>query len=195
MSYNSKPDINNFDLKFNLSKTVKSGNYSISRKLSNGSHERIKYTIYNMFLPFGREIYNNKYLINGLLNDQNNTNYNMIVHMKKITEMFENMKKSEKLSQKYDITDKTFYPFIKKVDMMESSNDEYIVRMYFKNGVKFYENDIEITDFTYLKGKYCNIDVELGSLWINDKINKFGINIYVTKINILTKKNQSGKNV
>lgn len=175
----------NTDLKFTLSKTVKTGNYSISRKLNNGTIERVKYTIPNIYLPFGRESFNNKFMVNGILNNKNNVNYNMIIHLKKIAEMFENMKKSEILAQKYDIENKSFFPFIKKMDMTESLNDEYILRMYFKNGAKIYENDKEIIDYHYLKGKKCNIEIELGSLWVNDKINKFGINIYVTRIDII----------
>ena len=44
-----------------------------------------------------------------------------------------------------------------------------------------------IGEMTYdnINNKRCNIDIELGSLWINEETMSYGINIYITHITIL----------
>ena len=36
-----------------------------------------------------------------------------------------------------------------------------------------------------LKGKRCNIEIELGSLWSSDATNKYGINVFARNVTVL----------
>lgn len=63
---------------------------------------------------------------------------------------------------------------------------KYQVRLYLKYGVKITHSKIvgEISA-DHLKKKVCNIDFELGSMWVNEETKKYGLNVYVTHIKVL----------
>ena len=58
--------------------------------------------------------------------------------------------------------------------------------MYLRYGAKITHTNF-IGEMTYdnINNKRCNIDIELGSLWINEETMSYGINIYITHITIL----------
>lgn len=172
-----------------LNKTT--GNYSIMRKIKKDNKETVqkaRYKIYGAYLPYGHERFNNSNILNAVIDDSNNLNYNLLFSLNKVSRTFEDMKNMENIKNKYNLADKTFYSFIheNKNEKDESNVKKYTVRLYFKYGAKVthakYSGELS---YNQLKGKVCNIDIELGSMWINEKTKLYGVNILVTHITVL----------
>lgn len=178
------------DTSFILKRNKKTGNYSIMRKGTNNKVQRAKYTINGIYLPYGCEEYNDNLIINGIIDDSTNINHNLIVILNKIIDAFSLLKHTDSGKYKYSINDKTFFSFIKKID---DNNDDtkreinkYQIRTYVKYGAKVTHSKF-VGELAYdqLKGKKCNMDIELGSMWVNNKTMHYGINIFVTHIKVL----------
>lgn len=181
------------DGSFILKKNKSTGNYTILTKTT--PPRRIRYTLNNVYLPYGKEDYNQKVVINGIITDRNNYTHNIIVILKKIATAFENLKNTKSGKFKYGIDNKKFFSFLKEIkednqeDNLknnEKKNKRYQIRMYLRYGAKITHTNF-IGEMTYdnINNKRCNIDIELGSLWINEETMSYGINIYITHITIL----------
>lgn len=197
------------DSSFILKATKKSGNYSILRQyIKNGKRSTmiIKYIIFGAYLPFGCEEYNENTIINALIDDSTNLSHNLIVTMNKICGAFEKLKDSEVGKNKYGLDKKLFFSFLKpynqdqdqdqereknikrKIDKVSEQNpvNKYQLRLYLKYGAKInHAKLVGELSASQLKGKKCNLDIELGSMWVNDKISQYGINVYITHITVL----------
>jgi hypothetical protein len=201
VNYKNEKNVTN-DNSFILKKTKKSGNYTILRKTKiNGCEtlQRVKYTMYNVYLPYGKEEYNDNIILNAIINDSNNLNYNLLVTLNRITKTFNELNTIDICKQKYGIDNKIFFPFIKEIqtdpkelpinpdtNITGKNIQQYSVRLYFKYGAKIsHAKYVGELFYDQLKGKYCNIDVDLGSLWVNDNTMMYGINIYITHITVL----------
>jgi hypothetical protein len=199
-------DSKNENTSFILKKNKKSGNFSILKKGSTfGSVERIRYKIHNAKLPFGCEEYKDNFILNAVIDDSNNYNHNLIITLRKIIKAFEDLKMTDSGKYKYSIDNKTFFSFLKELDLEDDLKDnlidilkdstkdtlkdnikKYQIRMYLKYGAKItHAKLIGELNYEQLKGKRCDIDIELGSLWVNDSIKQYGINIFVTHITVL----------
>jgi hypothetical protein len=190
-----------------LKKNKTSNNYSICRKIfvdSRPSIERIRYTLYNVILSFGCETYNDSIILNGTLSNSSNYNHNVIFNLKRILNTFTKLAENDVLAREYNIKNKSFNPFLKEIekpkdDTNDEKNDEkndqgdnktnydrYNIRMYVAYGVKIVHSTTKReVPSNALKGKRCNIDIELGSMWCNDNIKKYGINIFARSITVL----------
>lgn len=203
------------DTSFVLKKAKTSGNYSILRKIIlNGRDtlQRIKYTIYNAYLPFGREEYNDNTILNAIVNDSNNLNYNMLFTLNRIVKTFNELNTIDTCKHKYNIGNKHFFSFMREVqpnidtineticdengvkisgdrdtrDTVENTVRQYSIRLYFKYGAKItHAKFVGELSPDQLKGKVCNINIDLGSMWVNDSTMMYGINIYITHITVL----------
>lgn len=198
----------NKDASFILKQNKKSGNYAILRKGVN-SVERIKYIIYGAYLPYGREEYNDSLILNAIIDNSTNINYNLLLTFQKIIKAFENLKNTDNGKYKYAIDDKLFFNFLKEIkDPNKNKNDEnnendendenhandennislkkYQLRLYLRYGAKVTHIKY-IGELTYnqLKGKKCNLNLELGCMWVNNEKKQYGINIYVTHVTVL----------
>ena len=205
-----KPKRISNDSSFILKSNKTSGNYSILRQyVKNNKTEtmRIKYNIYGAYLPFGCEEYNDNSIINAVIDDSTNINHNLMVTINKICKAFENLKDSEVGKNKYGLNDKEFFSFLKEYDQnnvettkqntvlqSQQSHDnncndkikKYQLRLYLKYGAKInHAKLVGELSATQLKGKKCNLDIELGSMWVNEKISQYGINVYITHITVL----------
>jgi hypothetical protein len=210
-----KNNDNNKDASFILRRNKKSGNYCILRKIKNNPDynnsntssndvQRVKYTAYSVYLPYGREEFNNSLILNANINDYLNCNYNLIVTFKKIIKAFTDLRDTDQGKYKYGINDKQFYNFMKEMnnnDKDDNDNDNestnvtnndnkninrYQLRLYLRYGAKVtHSKHVGELNYNQLKGKRCNLDLELGALWVNSEIMKYGINIYVTRIVVL----------
>jgi len=187
---------------FILKPTKKSGNYSILRQCTrNGKSEtmRIKYNIYGVYLPFGSEEYNENTIINAQIDDSTNLNHNLIITLNKICDAFKKLGETETGRNKYGLNDKIFFPFLKPKDedKKEEKKEEkreidgkeinkYQARFYLKYGAKINHAKLvgEMSP-SQLKGKLCNLDIEMGSMWVNEKLSQYGVNVYVTHITVL----------
>lgn len=195
-----KPVVKEQIERLTLRKTKKSGNYTIMRCLkkpsrdTEGVYEKIKYTIYGCLLPFGVEEYNESLIINVHIDDSTNMNYNLLVTLNRVDKTFVSLAENDTLSEKYGIKNKKFFHFMKQesqkapaidsVDKKEITN--YCIRLYLRYGVKaLHSKHVGELSYDQLKGKRCNLGIELGSLWTNDTTKMYGINIYVTNITVL----------
>ena len=69
---------------------------------------------------------------------------------------------------------------------MNEKINKYQLRLYLRYGAKInHAKLVGELSASQLKGKKCNIDIELGSMWVNEKISQYGINVYVTHITVL----------
>ncbi len=216
----------NTDSSFILKRNKQSGNFSILRKgSSDKSVQKVKYTAYNIYLPFGREEYNDNLIINGIITDATNINHNLMITLNKIIRTFTELKYTDAGKYKYLINELTFFPFLKIVDPLTekgegdtdlgTTNDiqpvdkqkvlmnpifdegiilrqkekiikKYQLRMYLKYGAKItHAKLVGELSADQLKGKRCNLEIELGSMWVNNDIMQYGINIYITHITVL----------
>ncbi len=159
-----------------------SNNYCIYSK----DKKRIRFQINGVYLPYGKEQFNDGDILNVIIDDSSNYGYNMIIKLNQIVEKFEELKKSYVGKIKYNINDKEFFSFMKKLDETDPLYKENVnthqIRAYLKYGAKItHSKHIGELGADYpLAKKRCNIELELGSMWSSD--NKFGVNIYVTSI-------------
>lgn len=168
--------------RFILKPGKKNGNYSIHRKLNESNiNERATYTIYGAHLKFGVEKYNNNHILNAILYETNNSTYNIIVTLERIVNTFTNMGKHEVYAKKYNLENKTFFSFIKN-NTIDPQNKQFIIRLYLKRGCKIMNSNKEIIPSDQIKNKYCNIEIEVGSLWSAN--NLYGLNVYATEIKL-----------
>lgn len=189
----------NQDASFILKKNKQSGNFSILKKSSKpGIAQRVRYTAYNVFLPFGKEEYNDNLILNAVINDATNLNHNLVTTLKRIIKTFEGLRDTEPGRYKYSINDKTFFSYMKELDQEDadlgdtteksqpSKIKKYQLRLYLRYGAKV-THAKHVGELTYdqLRGKRCNLDIELGSMWVNNDTMMYGINIHVTHVTVL----------
>lgn len=172
---------------FILKRAVNSDNYLIHRKIcknNNITYERATYVIYGAYIKFGVERYNNNNILNVYITDSNNINYNVIITLNRVVNTFTSMADNEKYKNLYSLTNKKFYPFIKEIENNENVK-KYNIRLYIKKCITISHVNNKNVSINMLKNKVCNLDIELGALWINNKTNMYGINLYITHITVL----------
>ena len=173
---------------FILKRNKKTGNYTILKK--GKQVKRVTMNINNVYLPFGREHYNDKLILNAIINDSTNYSRNNIISLQRIIDTFVALKDTQSGKYKYNISDKKFFSFLKEIEEQEChahtpNMKKYNLRLYIKYGAKItHLTHIGELDYDQLKGKICNLNIELGSLWVNSVTSQYGINLYVTHITI-----------
>ena len=191
----------NQDSSFILKKNKQSGNFSILKKSSRpGVAQRVRYVAYNALLPYGREEYNDNLILNAIINDSTNLNHNLITTLKRIIHTFEALRDTEPGKYKYSINDKKFFSYMKEIetpynaesDTEKTKNQQnppirkYQLRLYLRYGAKvLHAKHVGELSYDQLKGKRCNLDLELGSMWVSGDTMMYGINIHVTRITVL----------
>ena len=170
--------------RFAFKRNKTTGNYSIY----SADGGRIMMKLLGIYVPFGLEKYNSSEIINFLLESDNNYHYNMIVKLK---DLDNELRILPTKNIDIDLTGLEYYPIISENKENEDDNDinknkkavRYIIRTYLKNGAKILHSKLFGTyDKTKLKGKKCDIDLELGSIWYNEK--KYGCTLYVSAIKV-----------
>jgi len=170
---------NRTEMKLLLVPTKKSGNYCIYKKVNN-MNERIQYTISGVYFPFGDEKYNENTIYNIKVKNDSNYKENILFDLRHITNRFKIMAETDGIKKRYNLEDKVFYEFLKDTD------EGFLIRTYLKYGAKItHKKIIGILDSSYIKGKYGNVVIEIGSLWVNRDIGKYGVNIYLNQIVVL----------
>lgn len=134
-----------------------------------------------VYLPFGIEIFNKKAILNVEIypkksNEENNM-YAMLYS-------FENeLKDKTKFPNdiKNEINELTYYNFMKS-----NNNNGYLIRTHMSPNPEIYamigkfKNALTSKDIKDVK---CNIDLELGTFWINDV--NYGITWFVKRIEVI----------
>ena len=60
------------------------------------------------------------------------------------------------------------------------------MRLYLRYGAKVtHVSHVGELSYDQLKGKKCNLNLELGSMWVNNDTMMYGINIHVTHITVI----------
>lgn len=165
---------------YKLVKTKTSGNYMLYNK----KNKKIRSKLFGVYCPHGVEEYNSNYILNCTLYDTNNYNGNVVLLLNKINKSIEILK--DACNNDLDIKNKTYYPFMVQKKSKEGKLiNEYNVRGYIKHGLCIrHKTMVGEVEYNQMKGKTCDIEIELGSLWKNDETNYYGITIYITKITI-----------
>lgn len=134
-----------------------------------------------VFIPFGVEFYNKKQLLNiELYPNKNNIHNNLHSLLLSLEQDFAN-KIVHNYELKNDITDLKYHSFLKQND-----SSAIHMRTYMSPNTEIYtfigkskQNIMQSS----LKGTHCNVELELGTLWMN--ATNFGIIFYVKDIQIL----------
>lgn len=142
---------------------------------------RPKIYLNSVFLPFGVEYYNKKQILNiELYPTKNNAHNNMYSLLRSLEEEL-STKNINNYELKNNIQNLEYHSFLK-----QNSNSDIHIRAYMSVNPeiytfvgKFKENVMQ----SNLKGSRCNIELELGTLWINET--NFGIIFYAKSIQIL----------
>lgn len=159
------------DFVFKLNKTT--NNYSVYDL----DKKRIQYTIKNVFLPFGLERYNDSEILNIEVRDRSNYHHNTILIFKDIDTKLNNIDIKD-----IDNTNLEYYHILN-----QTKSKRYMLRTYLKNGAKLTHSKYFGTyDKTTLRQKYCDITLELGSIWIDRSNNRYGCTTYVSSIKVLS---------
>ena len=178
-------DEENKDDGFVLIPTKTTGNFSILKRGSTFVNpKRIYYKVYGCYVPFGIEEYNKNFLVNIEITEDKNFNYNLLVSLKNMCNALIDLKDTKSGKEKYLISDKEFFNFMNLVinKDKEEENKKYKLRLYLKKGCKILNKQDEIQNHSDVKRKRCNMVLEVGSLWVNEKTKKYGVNIYVSEI-------------
>jgi len=239
---------------FVLIPTKTTGNFSILKPGSTFVNpKKIYYKVYGCYVPFGIEEYNKNFLINIVITEDKNFNYNLLVSLKNMCNALIDLKNTKSGKEKYLISDKNYFSFMNLIqnnnnnnnkddikdiidnnedikdtkdikdikdikedikdikedtkdtkdtkdikDIKEDTkdikdkinkedikkdNNKYKLRLYLKKGCKILNKQNEIQqNHSSVKRKRCNMILEVGSLWVNEKTKKYGVNIYVNEI-------------
>lgn len=123
-------------------------------------NKKIKFTLNNIVIPFGVEIYNQKEIVNLEIQPKNNESYNYI----SIIESIENKVKNSKLDM---IKNKTLIPSIK------DSKYGKILRTHLISDPSIYiksKSDSKINLMkTNLKNSESNVTISLKGIWIKNE--------------------------
>jgi len=157
----------------------KGKNFMIRESTKNGNVP-ISFKLYHMNSPFGIEKYAYKELVNFEITgkDKYNSAYNNYAKIKQLDEYF---KTANAYTKHFNIDDKQYksclrekeeYDPMVRIHLKKRNRD--IQTVFLKKGLTIHPNDI--------KGKVCNINVELGDVWYTQY--HYGIILYVTEIEI-----------
>jgi len=168
---------------FNLimQKAKKSGNWIIYKKELD-EIKRIQYKLKDAILPFGREEFNDSTILNIVIDDNVNEMSNIIFELLKIRNFFAKLKDSPDGIARYGINTMNFFDPI--TQLSSDGVKRYQIRTYLKFGAKItHSKYVGFLDNTYnLAKKTCDLNIEIGSMWIDETNNIYGINIYITNI-------------
>jgi hypothetical protein len=153
---------------------------------------KLKIQINNIYLPFGKESYNKKDIINCEITNNDNTNNNIIHDAIFLEKIFDNFSKED------DNRDKTLpfikipFDFLKEVkyksllSTIKKSLNGYILRTHMTKNTEIYKKSLNNKIFlksSELKDKYANIEVELSNIWVFQ--NSYGFVWNINKIEVL----------
>lgn len=171
---------NRSDIQMLLVPTKQSGNYLIYKKV-NHTNERFQYTINNVHFPFGKEEYNDSIIYNIMIKNESNYIENILFELRRITTKIKDMADNDRTRKRYNLDGKVFYEF------MRETEEGVMLRTYLKYGANItHRRMIGRLDRSYeLKGKYGNVVIEIGSLWVNQSTGQYGVNVYLNKIVVL----------
>lgn len=139
-----------------------------------------KIIIKNVIIPFGVEKYNNSEIINLEIRPKKDNEHNNIYAL---IDNFENNIKDKQINNKSlinDIGNKEYHPNLKK------SKLGYLLRTHIHSNVEVFasKNDFKFnTTLNAINQTICDVEIELGTLWINNE--QYGYIWGIKKIEII----------
>jgi hypothetical protein len=162
---------------FRFKRNKTTGTYSIY----NYKGKRISTKSSDMFLPFGLETFNNSEIMNVYFKVLDNFHHNFLVRMREFDERLRNLPQT---NTDLDLTDLEYQPIIKENHFINAEDNEdmrYFFRCHLTAGVNIrHKSYFGNYDKKNLTGKRCNIQFDLGSLWISRENGTYGATIYIT---------------
>ena len=148
------------------------------------SIQSIKFKLENIYIPFGSEIYNDKYIVNLEFEKNVNTHNNYISILQNLEKYISNKKFESEINVDACIINKNLSPSIKE------SKLGYILRTHLTNSTNIFISKkdggkIEL-DKTNLKGVTANIELGLKGIWVNDENYGFYWNLHSIQVTKLT---------
>lgn len=161
-------------------KEIKKNKYILLYINDDSSMSKINFEGKKLYSPFGIEEYNNKFILNLEVNNNNE----ILRSIKEIDNFLRSIESFYIGEKEIKLDDLEYYPIIKK-----RKDKKPIIRSHIKitrkkinTEIKNEKND-RLTIYEFPKKTKVNVILELGDLWIYKK--KFGINIYCKNINIV----------
>jgi Fe-S cluster assembly iron-binding protein IscA len=136
----------------------------------------------NVYLPFGKEYFNGKDLLNIELINSNNLHNNYLSFLLKLEERIKNKNINIDINALQLLVNKKFLPTIKE------SKLGYIIRAHLTNSTDIYIEKKDKSKFIIsndnLKNTECNLKLNLKGIWINNDATTYGLLWDVTSIKI-----------
>lgn len=133
----------------------------------------IRLNLVNIYLPFGKENYNNKEIVNIELIKTNNTHNNFISSLTSLENRIKNKNFDCDVNVLQLLINKTFLPTIKE------SKLGYILRTHLNAQTEIYIEKKNKTKFLVtsenLKSTECDINLVLKGIWINNDVSTYGL--------------------
>ena len=133
----------------------------------------IRLKLNNIYLPFGKVVYNSKEIINIELINSNNEHNNYLSFLLKLEERIKNKNITADINVLQLMVNKTFIPTLKE------SKLGYILRTHLSNSTEIYIEKKDKSKFLItsdnLKNSECDINLILKGIWINNDINSYGL--------------------
>ncbi len=148
------------------------------------SIQKIKFKLDNIYIPFGTEIYNDKYIVNLEFEKTINMHNNYITILQNLEKHILNKKFDSEINVDACIINKKFFSSIKESKLgnilrahLTNSTEIFIAK---KDGGK-----IDL-DKSNLKGVTANIEIGLKGIWVNDENYGFYWNLHSIQVTKLT---------
>jgi hypothetical protein len=140
----------------------------------------ININLSNILLPFGCEKFNDKFILNVEL-ENNNQNNNILSILSQIEDNLKNNKLKSNLQTINNIRNKGLNSILKK------SKLGMIIRTHMQKNTEIFikkkDGEKMLIDYTNLSNTNCNINLLIQGFWIND--NTYGLYVVVKTIEIL----------
>ena len=145
-------------------------------------NKTIKFKLDNVYLPFGKENYNSKEILNIELIKTNNTHNNYLSFLLKLEEKIKNKNLNLDINILQILANKNFMPTLKE------SKLGYTIRTHLSNTTDIYIEKKDKSKFIItsdnLKNSECDVTLTLKGIWINYDISTFGLLWDINEIKI-----------
>jgi len=145
-------------------------------------NKTIRLNLINVYLPFGKEMYNNKEIVNIELIKTNNIHNNIISSLLSLEERIKKKNIDCDVNILQLLVNKTFLPTIKQ------SKLGYILRTHINTKTDIYIEKKDKTKFLIsndnLNSSECNVILVLKGIWINHEAETYGLLWDTTEIKI-----------
>jgi hypothetical protein len=179
-------EVNGCDTSFVFKHNRSNGNYSVY----DGNLKKIQFAIKNVYIPYNIEEYNNSFILKLDVDCDSDDNRDTLDKLKDIDYKLQNLRSITKNIFKncYNVADEPTIDEDMKyycvLDNKEQLGNKYRIRTHLKSNLKITHSKFFGTyDKAHLKGKTCDVNIEMGSVWKTD--DNYGCTVYILSIKVL----------